>query len=130
VKSISYKKFADRLLAPIVESTYLNRDMCKFESSQIDGSRLIPRMHTETLVLLRVDRRICILCQTSQRLVWKHEYDVQLWQRAHPKFKWPPHATDNTYSRYSRSAYWNEWLHNFNPSRRTKEFQCRVVSGN
>jgi len=27
------------LLTPIVESTYLNRDMCKFESSQKDESR-------------------------------------------------------------------------------------------
>ena len=27
------------MLTPIVESTYLNRDMCKFESSQKDGSR-------------------------------------------------------------------------------------------
>ena len=47
----------DSLLTPIVESTYLNRDMCKFESSQkdkADGSRLIPRKHTETLVLLSV----------------------------------------------------------------------------
>jgi len=35
VKSISYKKLLiDSLLTPIVESTYLNRDMCKFESSQ------------------------------------------------------------------------------------------------
>ena len=47
----------DSLLIPIVESAYLNRDMCKFESSQkdkTDGSRLIPRKHTETLVLLRI----------------------------------------------------------------------------
>jgi len=29
----------DYLLTPIVESTYLNRDMCKFESSQKDESR-------------------------------------------------------------------------------------------
>ena len=29
----------DTLLTPIVESTYLNRDMCKFESSQKDESR-------------------------------------------------------------------------------------------
>jgi len=29
----------DSLLAPIVESKYLNRDMCKFESSQKDESR-------------------------------------------------------------------------------------------
>ena len=29
----------DSLLTPIVESTYLNRDMCKFESSQKDESR-------------------------------------------------------------------------------------------
>ena len=29
----------DSLLAPIVESTYLNRDMCKFESSKKDESR-------------------------------------------------------------------------------------------
>ena len=29
----------DALLTPIVESTYLNRDMCKFESSQKDESR-------------------------------------------------------------------------------------------
>ena len=29
----------DSLLKPIVESTYLNRDMCKFESSQKDESR-------------------------------------------------------------------------------------------
>jgi len=27
------------LLTPIVESTYLNRDMCQFESSQKDESR-------------------------------------------------------------------------------------------
>jgi len=27
------------LLTPIVESKYLNRDMCKFESSQKDESR-------------------------------------------------------------------------------------------
>jgi len=27
------------LLTPIVESTYLNRDMCKFESSQKNESR-------------------------------------------------------------------------------------------
>jgi len=26
----------DSLLTPMVESTYLNRDMCKFESSQKD----------------------------------------------------------------------------------------------
>jgi len=46
------------LLTPIVESTYLNRDMCKFEyrkKTKADGSRLIPRKHTETLVLLSVD---------------------------------------------------------------------------
>jgi len=30
------------LLTPIVESTYLNRDMCKFESSQKDESRWQP----------------------------------------------------------------------------------------
>ena len=29
----------DSLLTPIVESTYLNRDMCKFDSSQKDESR-------------------------------------------------------------------------------------------
>ena len=29
----------DSLLTPIVESTYLNRDMCKFEPSQKDESR-------------------------------------------------------------------------------------------
>jgi len=29
----------DSLLTHIVESTYLNRDMCKFESSQKDESR-------------------------------------------------------------------------------------------
>jgi len=29
----------DSLLTPIVESTYLNRDMCKFESSQKDENR-------------------------------------------------------------------------------------------
>jgi len=29
----------DSLLAPIVESTYLNTDVCKFESSQEDESR-------------------------------------------------------------------------------------------
>jgi len=29
----------DSLLTPIVESTYLNRDMCKFQSSQKDESR-------------------------------------------------------------------------------------------
>jgi len=29
----------DSLLTPIVESTYLNRDMCKFESLQKDESR-------------------------------------------------------------------------------------------
>ena len=29
----------DSLLTPIVESTYVNRDMCKFESSQKDESR-------------------------------------------------------------------------------------------
>jgi len=29
----------DSLLTPIVESTYLNRDMCMFESSQRDKSR-------------------------------------------------------------------------------------------
>jgi len=29
----------DSLLTPIVESTDLNRDMCKFESSQKDKSR-------------------------------------------------------------------------------------------
>ena len=29
----------DSLLTPIAESTYLNRDMCKFESSQKDESR-------------------------------------------------------------------------------------------
>jgi len=29
----------DSLLTPIVESAYLNRDMCKFESSQKDESR-------------------------------------------------------------------------------------------
>jgi len=29
----------DSLLTPIVESTYLNRDICKFESSQKDESR-------------------------------------------------------------------------------------------
>ena len=29
----------DSLLTPIVESTYLNRDMCKFESSKKDESR-------------------------------------------------------------------------------------------
>jgi len=27
------------MLTPIVESTYLNRDVCKFESSQKDESR-------------------------------------------------------------------------------------------
>ena len=40
-----------------MENTYLNRDMRKFESSQktkADGSRLIPRKHTETLVLISV----------------------------------------------------------------------------
>ena len=50
----------------------MNRDMCKFESSQkeicaslnhrkktkADGSRLIPRKHTETLVLLSVALRL------------------------------------------------------------------------
>jgi len=29
----------DSLLTPILESTYLNRDMCKFESSQKDENR-------------------------------------------------------------------------------------------
>jgi len=29
----------DSLLTPIVESTYLNKDTCKFESSQKDESR-------------------------------------------------------------------------------------------
>jgi len=29
----------DSLLTPIVERTYLNKDMCKFESSQKDESR-------------------------------------------------------------------------------------------
>jgi len=29
----------DSLLKPILESTYLNRDMCKFESSQKDENR-------------------------------------------------------------------------------------------
>jgi len=40
VKSISYEKLLiDSLLTPIVESTCLNRDMCKFESSQKDASK-------------------------------------------------------------------------------------------
>ena len=41
MKSISYfhNLLIDSLLTPIVESTYLNRDMCKFESSQKDESR-------------------------------------------------------------------------------------------
>jgi len=32
----------ESLLTPNVESTYLNRDMCKFESSQKDESRAQP----------------------------------------------------------------------------------------
>jgi len=45
----------DSLLTPIVESTYLNMDMWKFKSSQklkAERSRLIPRKHAETPVLL------------------------------------------------------------------------------
>jgi len=35
------KKFLiDSLLSPVVESTYLNMDMCKFASSQKDESRV------------------------------------------------------------------------------------------
>jgi len=47
----------DSLFTPIVENTYLNRDICKFESSQkmkADSSRLIPRQNTVTLELLSV----------------------------------------------------------------------------
>jgi len=40
----------DSLLTPIVESTYLNHR----KKTKADGSRLIPRKHTETLVLLSV----------------------------------------------------------------------------
>jgi len=36
--SITAQLLIDSLLTPIVESTYLNRDMCKFESSQKDES--------------------------------------------------------------------------------------------
>jgi len=40
VKLIPIKNLLiDSLLTPIVESIYLNRDMCKFESSQKDESR-------------------------------------------------------------------------------------------
>ena len=47
----------DHLLNTIVESTHLNINMCKFESSQkmkADCCRLIPRKHTENVVLLLV----------------------------------------------------------------------------
>ena len=47
----------DSLLTAIVESTYLNRDMCSLnhrKKTKADGSRLIPRKHTDTLVLLSV----------------------------------------------------------------------------
>jgi len=40
----------DSLLTPIVESTYLNKDMCTFASSQkmkAERNGLIPRKHTE-----------------------------------------------------------------------------------
>jgi len=58
----------DSLLTPIVKTTYLNKDMCKFGSSQKskpDGRRLFPRKHTETLVFLSGYYR----CVTS----WTHE---------------------------------------------------------
>jgi len=45
----------DSLFTPIVESTYVNINMCKFESSQKDGkehSRVIPQKHAESLELL------------------------------------------------------------------------------
>ena len=43
----------DSLFTSIVESSYLNIDTCKFESSQKDeNSRMIPRKHRENLVLL------------------------------------------------------------------------------
>jgi len=42
VKSISDNFLIDSLLTPIVECTYLNTDMCKFESSQKDVSRARP----------------------------------------------------------------------------------------
>jgi len=41
MKSISYQNLLiDSLLLPIVECTHLNMDMCKFESSQKDESRV------------------------------------------------------------------------------------------
>ena len=47
----------DSLLTHIVESTCLNRDMGNLnhrKRTKVDGSRLIPRKHTETLLLLSV----------------------------------------------------------------------------
>jgi len=68
------------MLTPIVESTYLNTDMCKFESSQkktkADGSRLIPRKHTETIVLLstafRLDDAFTASLPQSFRESWQN----------------------------------------------------------
>jgi len=51
----------DSLLTPIVESTYLNMDICASlnhrKKMKADGSQLIPRKHAETLVLLSENNR-------------------------------------------------------------------------
>jgi len=70
----------DSLLTPIVESTYLNRDMCKFESckkTKADGSRLIARKHSETLVLL-TDAQLHL--NTNEHLLPSLEKQLPSWK--------------------------------------------------
>jgi len=63
----------DSLLTPIVESTYLNRDMCNHrKKTKADGSRLIPRKHTETLVLLSGMVLHFRYCQGALSKFWMH----------------------------------------------------------
>ena len=63
----------DSLLTPIMESTYLHRDMCASlnhrKKTKADGSRLIPWNHTETLVLLSAQ-----FCVTNSNYKWAFEW--------------------------------------------------------
>jgi len=67
----------DSLLTPIVESTYLNGDMCKFEALQKDESRAQSTDSSKayrTLVLLSVAKSISVTGNTI--LLTKNKYDT------------------------------------------------------
>jgi len=75
----------DSLLTPIAESTYLNRDMCKFESSQKDESRW---QSTDSSKAYRKTSAFTCFQQKWKKAGWDLQIHNQYFQSQAHVFPW------------------------------------------